>query len=98
MQALDDGDIVRILGPQEAVTDQEVDDDEVAVELEFLGVAHEPGDLGQLQQRELVDLAVVADRLEVGRQLEIEAVLDVGPQPLMRLGAVGNCTYGNRVP
>ena len=60
MQPLHDADIVGIVGPNQAMADQEIDDDKVAVELELLRVPNDGGHFLDRHQREALDLAVAS--------------------------------------
>src|SRR3546814_15284663 len=54
VQAADDGQIVRPLRIEQAVADEEVDNDEIAVELEVARLRHDRGDLFDRDRKSVV--------------------------------------------
>jgi hypothetical protein len=82
--------IVRVPGRQQPVADQEIDDDEVAVELEVVGLVDDAHHLERGQQLEGLDLVVVATGLDILGQLEVVAVDGVGFEAALGVPAVGD--------
>jgi len=64
MQPLHEREIIGLVGGEHAVADQEIDDHQVDVELEVVGVAHAPGDVRDRQPAKGLELAIVVARLE----------------------------------
>mgnify|MGYP000725274224 CR=1 FL=1 len=77
------GDIVRIVGRDQTVADEEIDIDQIAVELEIEPIADPLGDVLNRPKFEFFDLAILVYRREVRRQFKVVA------KNLIRFHAVG---------
>ena len=78
------------------MADQEVDDHQIAIELELPGVADHSGHPVDRPEKKFLDFAVAIDRRKIIGQFEVIAELDIRLESVGRFGAIGDRTDRDR--
>ncbi len=78
-----------------SMADQEIDDDQRAIELEIVGIANGFQNPFDRPEVKFVDFPIGVARLEVGRQFKVVDIQHVAPETLLGLGHVADRAGGD---